>query len=120
MSATPPDSDKLSYYGKEDVASLGVRPTIALADEAGINDRALLRKIDFRIVPVMALLYLLSFLDRTNIGNANLFGLSTNLNLQGLQYSHCLATFFIFYVLFEVPSNMVVRTLNTIHPDAPR
>lgn len=64
---------------------------------------------DYRLVPWLALLYLLSFLDRTNIGNANLFGLSANLGLSDSQYSACLAVFFAFYVLFEVPSNMVLK-----------
>jgi hypothetical protein len=37
-------------------------------------DRKLVRKLDFRLVPWLSLLYLLSFLDRTNIGNAKLQG----------------------------------------------
>ncbi|WWD17598.1 hypothetical protein CI109_102039 [Kwoniella shandongensis] len=74
-----------------------------------INERALIRKIDWHIVPVLSILYLLSFLDRTNIGNASLFGLQPDLGLKGMQYSACLAIFFAFYVLFEVPSNMVMK-----------
>lgn len=54
-------------------------------------------------------MYLLSFLDRTNIGNANLFGLTPDLGLSTTQYSACLAVFFAFYVAFEVPSNMVMK-----------
>lgn len=56
---------------------------------------------DYRIIPWVSLLYLLSFLDRTNIGNANLFGLSKDLHLTSTQYAACLACFFVFYVLFE-------------------
>jgi hypothetical protein len=66
---------------------------------------------DLRIVPWLSLLYLLSFLDRSNIGNANLFGLSADLGLSTTQYSACLAIFFAFYVLFEVPSNMVMKAV---------
>lgn len=64
---------------------------------------------DIRIIPWVALLYLLSFLDRTNIGNANIFGLSEDLHLTSSQYAACLACFFVFYVLFEVPSNVVMK-----------
>ena len=32
----------------------------------GINERALLRKLDFKLLPALTLLYLLSFLDRSN------------------------------------------------------
>lgn len=48
-------------------------------------------------------------MDRTNIGNANLFGLSADLGLTPGQYSNCLAVFFAMYVVFEVPSNMVMK-----------
>lgn len=60
-------------------------------------------------MPWLSLLYLLSFLDRSNIGNANLFGLSEHLHLSDTQYSACLGVFFAFYVLFEVPSNMIMK-----------
>lgn len=40
-------------------------------------EKRLLWKLDFRLVPWLSLLYLLSFLDRTNIGNAKLQGVKT-------------------------------------------
>ena len=39
-------------------------------DTSTIDERRLLRKIDLRVVPWLAVLYLLNFLDRGNIGNA--------------------------------------------------
>ncbi|CAK9781745.1 MFS general substrate transporter [Cutaneotrichosporon oleaginosum] len=76
-----------------------------------IDEKRLIRKIDYHLVPWLALLYLLSFLDRSNIGNANIFGLSEHLKLKKTpdEYGLCLAIFFVFYVLFEVPSNMVMK-----------
>lgn len=71
--------------------------------------KALLRKIDRHLIPFLSLLYLLSFLDRTNIGNAKLFGLEKSLRLVGNQYNTALCVFFVTYVLFEVPSNMVLK-----------
>jgi hypothetical protein len=47
----------------------------------------LVRKIDLRLLPFLALLYLLSFLDRTNIGNARLAGLEKTLHMKGLDYN---------------------------------
>lgn len=43
----------------------------------------LLRKMDKALLPFLALLYLLSFLDRTNIGNARLAKLEQDLNMTG-------------------------------------
>lgn len=71
--------------------------------------KKLIRKIDWRLIPFLALLYLLSFLDRTNIGNARLDTLEADLGMSGLQYNHALAIFFPFYVAAEVPSNMMMK-----------
>ncbi|KFZ00427.1 hypothetical protein V498_00084 [Pseudogymnoascus sp. VKM F-4517 (FW-2822)] len=73
--------------------------------------RRLLRKLDIRILPFFALLYLLSFLDRTNIGNARLFGLEKDLgmNPKSLQYNIALAVFFPTYIIAEIPSNMMIK-----------
>ena len=49
--------------------------------------RRLVRKIDWHIMPVLVILYLLSFLDRTNIGNARLANLEVDLGMTGLNYN---------------------------------
>ena len=59
-------------------------------DGPGFDDKEtkkLLRKIDWHLIPFLALLYLLSFLDRTNIGNARLAGLEKDLGMSGLDYN---------------------------------
>lgn len=58
----------------------------------------------------------LSFLDRTNIGNAKLFRLQEDLHMPtkgpgSLQYNTALAVFFPFYVAAEIPSNMMMKRL---------
>lgn len=55
------------------------------SDAAGT--KALLRKCDRVLLPFLALLYPLSFLDRTNIGNAKLADLEEDLNMKGLGYN---------------------------------
>ena len=74
-----------------------------------INDRRLMWKIDFHLVPALCLLYILAFLDRVNIANARLFSLEKDLNLTGNQYNICLVIFFIPYVLFEIPANYLLK-----------
>lgn len=44
-------------------------------DVSGVDERKLLRKLDLALVPWLSFLYLLSFLDRTSIGNARVCGL---------------------------------------------
>ncbi|KAK9765677.1 hypothetical protein K7432_005798 [Basidiobolus ranarum] len=71
--------------------------------------KQLLRKLDFRILPYVGLLYLFSFLDRVNIGNARLAKLEADIGLNPSQYSWCLSIFFVGYVIFEVPSNLLLK-----------
>ena len=58
---------------------------------------------------MLAMLYLVSHLDRANIGNAKIEGLEKDLNLDDLQYNIVLSLFFIPYILLEVPSNILLR-----------
>ncbi|KAK8846631.1 hypothetical protein IAR55_005718 [Kwoniella newhampshirensis] len=74
-------------------------------------ERRLLRKLDLKLIPWMTLLYLLSFIDRVNVGAAKLVGLTTELHLNSLQYSNASMIFFVSYVVFEVPSNLVLKKL---------
>ena len=45
-------------------------------DVSTVDERKLMRKIDWHIVPWMSVLYLLSYMDRANIGNARVCGLN--------------------------------------------
>ncbi|KAF1955782.1 MFS general substrate transporter [Byssothecium circinans] len=65
------------------------------------EDEAVLRKLDRRLVAFMALLYCLSFLDRSNIGNAKIAGLADDLKLTSQQYKWLLWAFYITYIAFE-------------------
>jgi hypothetical protein len=59
-------------------------------DFSMVNEKATLRKMDIRLIPMLALLYLLSFLDRGNIGNAKIQGLVKDLDLKSNEYNLCL------------------------------
>ncbi|KAK5087339.1 hypothetical protein LTR70_002172 [Exophiala xenobiotica] len=71
--------------------------------------KTMLRKIDIRLVPCLALLYLMAHIDRANIGNAKIEGLLEDLNMSAVQYNIVLSIFFIPYILLEVPSNIVLK-----------
>ncbi|KAI0966574.1 retrograde regulation protein 2 [Xylaria arbuscula] len=73
--------------------------------------RRILRKVDYRLIPMLTLLYLLAFLDRGNIGNAKVAGMNKDLGLTGTQYNIALTVFFFPYAVFEIPSNIVLKLL---------
>ncbi|CAH0046591.1 unnamed protein product [Clonostachys solani] len=70
--------------------------------------KKVLRKVDIRLIPMLAFLYLISFLDRANIGNAKIEGLMEDLKLDGTKYNIALSIFFVPYILLEVPSNTLL------------
>ncbi|KIW72636.1 hypothetical protein PV04_00816 [Phialophora macrospora] len=72
-------------------------------------DRALLWKLDLQLIPWLAFLYLISFLDRTNIGNAKIDGLQEDLNLTNNEYNNTLTIFFISYSLFEPLTQILLK-----------
>ncbi|KAH6697334.1 major facilitator superfamily domain-containing protein [Plectosphaerella plurivora] len=79
--------------GADDEASTNLKPSEAVRDletHHGINEKALLRRIDMKLLPTVGILYLLSFLDRSNGGRH-------------------LSRFFVGYVLFEVPCNIILK-----------
>lgn len=83
--------------------------TSNLAADYGINEKAFVRRLDYKLLPALSFLYLLSFLDRSNVGNARIEGLATDLHITGNEYLFGLTIFFIGYVLFEVPAQIVLK-----------
>lgn len=79
---------------------------VALLDAK--EDRRLTTKIDFKVIPILGLLYLICFLDRTNIANAKIAGLEKGLNMPSTGYNTALWIFYIPFVLAEIPSNMIM------------
>ncbi|KAI7412098.1 MFS general substrate transporter [Hortaea werneckii] len=66
-------------------------------------------KVDVRLVPMLAALYLVAHLDRSNIGNTKIEGIDDDLGISEWQWNLLLSLFFVPYVLFEVPSNIVLK-----------
>lgn len=109
-------------------------------EERAALEKSLKKKLDWQIVPLCLMLYLLSFLDRyvfsqllirnlrlvysvlvlifslflldrTNIGQARLNGLEKDLHMSkdGKDYRIALTVLYVPYILFEIPSNLVVK-----------
>lgn len=75
-------------------------------------EKALVRKIDMRIFPIMIVLFVLNFIDRNNFANARLRGLEEDLNLTDVQYQTCISILLVGYVAMQVPSNMILNKLS--------
>lgn len=91
-------------------------------DTSEVDERKLMRKIDWHVVPWLGVLYLLNFLDRGNVANAKvslgarcfifkksltsvywqLYNLEKDLHISDTQYAIALTVFFFPYALLEV------------------
>ncbi|KAK2796734.1 hypothetical protein FQN51_009072 [Onygenales sp. PD_10] len=87
-------------------------PDAGLSEEEKAEiDKKLVRKLDLRLIPWLCLLYLVSFLDRTNIGNAKIDGLQEDLGMTNGQYNATLTIFFVSYSLLEPLTNVLLKKL---------
>ncbi|KAF4869173.1 MFS transporter prlL [Colletotrichum siamense] len=73
------------------------------------EEKRLVRKIDFVLLPCLWWMYVLAYLDRGNIANANAAGMSDDLQMADNDYSLLVYLFFVGYFLCEVPSNMIMN-----------
>lgn len=51
-----------------------------------VLEKVVVRKMDWRVVSLVTALYVLAFLDRSNIGNARIAGMREDLKLEGSDY----------------------------------
>ncbi|KAJ3829785.1 MFS general substrate transporter [Lentinula raphanica] len=82
-------------------------------DTNGVDEQKLMRRIDLHVIPWLAMLYFLNFMDRGNIGNAKLYGMTTNIDhpISDTQYLIALTVYFFPYALLEPASNVILRRL---------
>ena len=78
-------------------------PSVSLSEEDRIY-----RKVGWRLAPFLVLCYIVSYLDRVNVGFAKLQMLQ-DLHLSETIYGLGAGIFFIGYFIFEIPSNLILH-----------
>lgn len=68
----------------------------------------LLRKVDLHLLPLLIVMYLLNFLDRSNLAQARQGTLERDLGMKGTDYNLAIGVFFVGYLLMQLPSNMLI------------
>lgn len=70
--------------------------------------RRTVRKVSSRVLPIVGLLYVFNYMDRANISYAQL-GMQHELAITTATFGIAASIFFLVYVLFEIPSNMIMK-----------
>jgi MFS family permease len=78
-------------------------------DEVSSIEGAAIRKIAVRLVPLVAAMFVVNFLDRTAISFAGPNGLTRDLGLTAAQFGFAAGIFFAGYILLEIPSNLALH-----------
>ncbi|KAG7451132.1 MFS general substrate transporter [Guyanagaster necrorhizus] len=74
-----------------------------------LAERRLVRKLDVRFLPMVTLIYLMNYIDRSAITTARLKGLEDDLGLTDLQYNIILSILYVTYSPSQIPSNMILN-----------
>ncbi|EJP69515.1 putative transporter [Beauveria bassiana D1-5] len=75
------------------------------------SERKLLLKLDLYFVPIIMLVYLTCFLDRSNIGNVKVAGMPEDIGASPKQFSTAVSIFYATYVAFEPPWSVMMKWL---------
>ncbi|KKY17689.1 putative allantoate permease [Phaeomoniella chlamydospora] len=89
-----------------------LRETAVEGTQVHETDHIRLRwKIDMTLMPLLCITYALQSIDKTTLGYAAVFGLSDDTHLVGTQYSWASALFYLGYLVWEYPTNLLLQRL---------
>ncbi|KAI0760249.1 MFS general substrate transporter [Fomes fomentarius] len=76
------------------------------------EEKRLVRKLDLRIMPMICIIYLFAYLDRTNLGNARLQGLPRDVlhgDPTGVLFDWVNSAFFFSYIICPIPATILSK-----------
>lgn len=97
MPSRPTDSDALS-----------LRREVVVETGAGDVGQRTIRRVAYRLLPFVFLIYIVNYIDRVNVSFANL-RMSVDLGFSDRVYGLGVALFYVSYVLFEIPGAIIVE-----------
>lgn len=98
--------------GPDKITNSRFIPEDELSPDQKRLEAKVLRKVDYRLIPILGLLYSVAGLDRVNLSNARVAGMNVDLRFDiGDRYSIALLVFFITYCLFEMPTTLLLRPI---------
>ena len=75
------------------------------------EEKKVVRKIDFMILPYLAVCYAFFYIDKTTLSYAAIFGIEDDLNLHGTQYNWLSSLFYFGFLAWALPTNLLLQRL---------
>ncbi|KAK7739024.1 hypothetical protein SLS53_005922 [Cytospora paraplurivora] len=107
------DTEKHALEHKDVDAALEFLDTTESGSMSEVDEKKLVHKIDWRIVPLMWACYNLQYLDKTLINYANVMGFEDDTNITSDQFSQLALVFYVTYLAFELPTGYLMQRLPT-------
>ncbi|KAL4903875.1 hypothetical protein BDW74DRAFT_179460 [Aspergillus multicolor] len=115
MSALAKEAMDIKSLDTEDHhTGLNSLPTKGSIEIAAVDDATATRlrwKLDLRLLPLLCITYALQSIDKTTLSYAAVFGLQDDLHLKGTEYSWLGAIFYLGYLVWEFPTNVMLQKL---------
>lgn len=73
------------------------------------EERRLVRKIDWMILPYLSVCYAFFYIDKTTLSYAAIFGIRQDLNLHGTQYNWLSSIFYFGFLAWAFPTNYMMQ-----------
>ncbi|KAL8408935.1 hypothetical protein RB594_007395 [Gaeumannomyces avenae] len=78
---------------------------------AALNKRVV-RKVDWKMMPMLTIMFLMNYLDRINVSNARLAGLQEDCHMSDTEWNAGISAFYIGYLLGQLPGNLLLSKVN--------
>ncbi|KAI6764079.1 hypothetical protein HG530_007868 [Fusarium avenaceum] len=77
-------------------------------EERAALEKALVRKLDLKFLPMVTAMLLMNYLDRINVSNARLAGMQEDLHMTDTIWSLGISMFYVGYIISQIPANIII------------
>ncbi|KAF2196745.1 MFS allantoate transporter [Delitschia confertaspora ATCC 74209] len=111
VSSLPPSKWKVSRQDGDTAIAVFQTSREAYEPHDPAEEKRLIRKIDFIIIPYLAVCYAFFYIDKTTLSYAAIFGIREDLHLKGTDYSWLSSMFYFGFLVWAFPTNFLLQKL---------
>ncbi|KAH8169822.1 major facilitator superfamily protein [Sarocladium implicatum] len=95
----------------EDAAPIPESLRAMSPEEIRTLEKKMVRKMDIVIMPIMGILYVLNYVDRSALAATKVYGIMDDLGMTEAQFATAIAILFAGYIPFQIPSNLIMTKI---------
>ncbi|KAK7958995.1 MFS general substrate transporter [Apiospora aurea] len=111
-----PDTKHVDEAGSKSVGVYTVATPESLRgmaeDDLKKLEKKMVRKVDFVILPIMTVLYILNYVDRSALAASKVYGITKDLNMSEHDFATAISILFVGYIPFQIPSNLIITKVS--------